>query len=80
MRRLDFADGQVPESGEPQSEEIGMVKRKAIERDVARPAGVSRSAVSLLLNGRANGKVTAERQERVLRAAAELDYTPMQHT
>ncbi|MFJ6155858.1 LacI family DNA-binding transcriptional regulator [Pseudarthrobacter sp. NPDC092184] len=53
-----------------------MVKRKATALDVARRAGVSRSAVSLVLNGRATGNVTAERQERVLRAAAELDYTP----
>ncbi|MCU1574760.1 MAG: degA4 [Micrococcaceae bacterium] len=53
-----------------------MSKRKATALDVAQRAGVSRSAVSLVLNGRANGNVTAERQERVLRAAAELDYTP----
>lgn len=53
-----------------------MIKRKATALDVAKRAGVSRSAVSLVLNGRASGNVTAERQERVLRAAAELDYTP----
>ena len=53
-----------------------MAKRKATALDVAKRAGVSRSAVSLVLNGRAQGNVTAERQERVLRAAAELDYTP----
>ncbi|MGP4032800.1 LacI family DNA-binding transcriptional regulator [Pseudarthrobacter sp. 1C304] len=53
-----------------------MVNRKATALDVAQRAGVSRSAVSLVLNGRANGNVTAERQERVLRAAAELNYTP----
>lgn len=53
-----------------------MAKRKATALDVARRAGVSRSAVSLVLNGRADGNVTAERQERVLRAAAELNYTP----
>lgn len=55
---------------------MSMAKRKATALDVAKRAGVSRSAVSLVLNGRAQGNVTAERQERVLRAAAELDYTP----
>ncbi|WP_461190030.1 LacI family DNA-binding transcriptional regulator [Arthrobacter sp. Z4-13] len=53
-----------------------MIKRKATALDVAQRAGVSRSAVSLVLNGRGRGNVTAERQERVLRAAAELEYTP----
>jgi LacI family transcriptional regulator len=52
------------------------MKRKATALDVAQRAGVSRSAVSMVLNGKADGNVTLERQERVLRAAAELDYTP----
>lgn len=53
-----------------------MAARKVTALDVAKRAGVSRSAVSLVLNGRAEGNVTPERQERVLRAAAELNYTP----
>lgn len=44
--------------------------------DVAELAGVSRSAVSLVLNGRAEGLISAENQEAVRRAAAELGYRP----
>jgi LacI family transcriptional regulator len=50
--------------------------RKATALDVARRAGVSRSAVSLVLNGRGNGNVAKDAQERILAAAAELNYTP----
>ncbi|GAA1427246.1 LacI family DNA-binding transcriptional regulator [Microlunatus lacustris] len=39
-------------------------------------AGVSRSAVSLVLNGRANGVISAVNQEAVLEAARRLEYTP----
>ncbi|MGW1916079.1 LacI family DNA-binding transcriptional regulator [Streptomyces sp. NPDC002076] len=41
--------------------------------DVARAAGVSPATVSRVLNG---GRVTAERAERVRRAAAELGFAP----
>lgn len=44
--------------------------------DVAARAGVSRSAVSLVLNGRADGVISAENQEAVRRAASELGYRP----
>lgn len=50
--------------------------RKATALDVAHRAGVSRSAVSLVLNGRGDGNVAKEAQERILAAAAELSYTP----
>ncbi|MDP9885628.1 LacI family transcriptional regulator [Sinomonas atrocyanea] len=50
--------------------------RKATALDVARRAGVSRSAVSLVLNGRGDGNVAKDAQERILAAAAELSYTP----
>ncbi|WP_430296336.1 LacI family DNA-binding transcriptional regulator [Sinomonas sp. B1-1] len=50
--------------------------RKATALDVARRAGVSRSAVSLVLNGRGDGNVAKDSQERILAAAAELNYTP----
>ncbi|HEY5820504.1 MAG TPA: LacI family DNA-binding transcriptional regulator [Propionibacteriaceae bacterium] len=45
-------------------------------QDVADLAGVSRSAVSLVLNGRAKGTISAVKQQAVLEAARQLDYTP----
>ena len=50
--------------------------RKATAQDVADLAGVSRSAVSLVLNGRAAGNISVEKQRAVLAAAEQLDYTP----
>lgn len=53
-----------------------MPKRHATALDVAKLAGVSRSAVSLVLNGQADGNVAKASQERILAAARELDYVP----
>lgn len=50
--------------------------RRATAQDVADLAGVSRSAVSLVLNGRAKGSISAAKQQAVLEAARRLDYTP----
>lgn len=50
--------------------------RKATSHDVAKLAGVSRTAVSLVLNGRGAGNISAENQEAIWRAARELSYTP----
>lgn len=50
--------------------------RKATSQDVADRAGVSRSAVSFVLNGRADGNIAKDKQLRILAAAKELDYTP----
>jgi DNA-binding LacI/PurR family transcriptional regulator len=44
--------------------------------DVARRAGVSQSAVSLVFAGKAIGRVGMETQEAILRAAKELGYRP----
>ncbi len=44
--------------------------------DVARRAGVSQSTVSLVLNGKAAGRVSPRTQEAVLRVARELGYEP----
>ncbi len=44
--------------------------------DVARHAGVSQSTVSLVLSGKAAGRVSAGTQEAVLRSARELGYQP----
>ena len=50
--------------------------RRATAQDVADLAGVSRSAVSLVLNGRADGNISAVKQQVVRDAAAQLRYTP----
>src|SRR5579884_605114 len=44
--------------------------------DVARRVGVSQSTVSLVLSGKASGRVSQRTQEAVLRAAQELGYQP----
>ncbi|WP_433159393.1 LacI family DNA-binding transcriptional regulator [Kribbella sp. CA-247076] len=44
--------------------------------DIAKASGVSRSAVSLVLNGRGAGMVDAEKQERIRAIARELGYIP----
>jgi len=49
---------------------------KVTAQDVADLAGVSRSAVSLVLNGRAKGSISAAKQQAVLEAARRLDYSP----
>ena len=53
-----------------------MVAKLPTSVDVARLAGVSRSAVSLVLNGRAAGNISAENQRRIIDAATELGYQP----
>ncbi len=50
--------------------------RRATAQDVADLAGVSRSAVSLVLNGRAAGVVARAKQEAILHAARQLRYRP----
>lgn len=44
--------------------------------DVARRAGVSQSAVSLVFGGKAAGRIGIQTQEAILRAARELGYHP----
>lgn len=50
--------------------------RKATAQDVADLAGVSRSAVSLVLNGRAKGHIAPHKQQAIIEAARQLNYTP----
>jgi LacI family transcriptional regulator len=50
--------------------------RRATGRDVAHLAGVSRSAVSLVLNGRGNGNIAADKQAAIIDAAQRLRYSP----
>jgi LacI family transcriptional regulator, galactose operon repressor len=50
--------------------------RRATAQDVADLVGVSRSAVSLVLNGRAEGNIAAHKQRAIIEAARKLNYTP----
>jgi LacI family transcriptional regulator len=52
------------------------VPRKATSQDVADLAGVSRSAVSLVLNGRGAGNIAPDKQALIMEAARSLGYTP----
>jgi LacI family transcriptional regulator len=52
------------------------VARKATAQDVADLVGVSRSAVSLVLNGRAQGHIARDKQRAIIDAARRLNYTP----
>src|SRR4051794_39384966 len=50
--------------------------RRATAQDVADLAGVSRSSVSLALNGRAAGNIRPEKEKAVLAEAKQVGYTP----
>ena len=52
------------------------VARRPTAQDVADLAGVSRSSVSLVLNGRAAGNISATKQQAVVEAARQLNYRP----
>lgn len=51
-------------------------ERRATMQDVAKRAGVSRTTASFVLNGRDDMRISSSAQERVRRAARELDYRP----
>jgi len=53
-----------------------MDHRRATSADVAAKAGVSRTTVSFVLNGRADMAISAATRQRVLEAAQALDYHP----
>lgn len=51
--------------------------KSATSTDVAKRAGVSRAAVSVVLNGaRSSVRVSSETRQRILKAASELEYAP----
>jgi LacI family transcriptional regulator len=50
--------------------------RRVSTLDVARRAGVSKTTVSYVLNGRTDVAISGETRQRVLDAARDLDYTP----
>ncbi|HEY5979710.1 MAG TPA: LacI family DNA-binding transcriptional regulator [Microlunatus sp.] len=50
--------------------------RRATSQDVADLAGVSRSAVSLVLNGHGAGNIAPDKQAVIIEAARTLNYTP----
>lgn len=51
-------------------------RRAATMADIAKAVGVSRTAVSFVLNGRADATISATTRERIHAAAAELGYRP----
>jgi LacI family transcriptional regulator len=53
-----------------------MSAKRPTSADVASLAGVSRTTVSFVLNGRADVKIAAGTRRRVMEAAVELDYHP----
>lgn len=48
--------------------------RRVTAQDVADLAGVSRSSVSVVLNGRAQGNISAAKQQAIIEAARQLNY------
>ena len=52
------------------------MRRRPTSADVATEAGVSRTTVSFVLNGRSDVKIPAETRVRVLEAAERLGYHP----
>jgi LacI family transcriptional regulator len=57
-------------------EEQVVANRQVTSEDVAKHAGVSRTTVSLVLNGVHNIKISPETRQRVFDSAAELGYVP----
>jgi len=55
---------------------IGRGDPRVTSIDVARAAGVSQSTVSLVLSGKAAGRISARTEEAVRRVAEELGYRP----
>lgn len=53
-----------------------MEKRNRTQADVARLAGVSQTAVSLVLNDNASISIPPETRQRILHATEQLDYVP----
>jgi LacI family transcriptional regulator len=53
-----------------------VIRSRATLADVARRAGLSKTAASMVLNGREGTRLSAEAHQRVFAAAAELGYRP----
>ena len=65
--------GRLVPSGPMQSRKA---ERRVTGRDVARAAGVSQAAVSLVMTGKSDGRISDEQRDSVLRIAQELGYQP----
>jgi LacI family transcriptional regulator len=50
--------------------------KRATQRDVARVAGVSQAAVSMVLSGGSSPSISTETYARIMKAAGELGYAP----
>ncbi|WP_326794976.1 LacI family transcriptional regulator [Streptomyces sp. NBC_01808] len=74
-RRAAARTGQ-PAAGEPAPRQTAGRGGGVTSRDVARAAGVSQAAVSLVLGGKWRGRVSAAKADAVRAAARELDYRP----
>src|SRR6188472_3115609 len=61
--------------GDPRIRHIS-ARARVTSVDVARRAGVSQSTVSLVLSGKARGRISAPTEEAVRAAATELGYRP----
>ena len=58
------------------NEQRDRAKRRVTLADVARAAGLSRTAASMILTGRPDTRLSAEAHKKVMAAAAELGYRP----
>lgn len=57
--------------------ETGMASGRVTAEDVARRAGVSRATVSYVLNNHPHQTIPEATRQKVIEAAADLDYTPL---
>ncbi|MDW5441227.1 LacI family DNA-binding transcriptional regulator [Polaromonas sp. SM01] len=59
-----------------QAKASAMAQRRPTQRDIAVAAGMSQTAVSLVLNGVEPSTVSVEARDRILQAAQQLGYVP----
>lgn len=66
----------MPETNQHEGEIVNSRRQPITSADVARHAGVSQSAVSLVISGKAGTRVSATTAERIRQSAVELGYSP----
>ena len=72
----DDSRQEEPESARGRAARRGGSRREVTSVDVAREAGVSQATVSLVLSGKAAGRISDTTAENVRRCARELGYRP----